>query len=990
MFYFSEFGKSWLYDSRHGLDTSTYHKIKRYEDAVYLLSARRLYEKSMSNGTNPGLFTVVPDIETPVDDFIVYKNKLLISNFFGLHFLKNKKVTRIFDSNDSAKYYLLNSIVDDMILSNGESSIMAFKESSNNGLSGEVLFDIGGSVDAMTLTGDNEVWAANNQKGIYRIKLIQEEDKVRARLIKHYIINAEQEFADSAVKMGLIHDRVILLSQNGIYIYDLVLDIFIQEGRLESWLGTALSESIPGNSGPVWLGLQKKQAEKRMGPLLARWSFDSYGNSQLDYYWTPLLNDLQRINSISRDNSDLSNEQVDVLWVGGEGAALKFEIDDEMKLGSVPAAVITGVSDMEGNALSAALPVSGVQNIPYDQARLLFNFSVESRQFGEKFRYSIFVEGLDSDWREPVNQRRFELAGLREGAYVFRVRAIDVGGFTGAETRYSFQILPPWHRTTWAYACYLLIFMLFAFALYRLRTWQQRIRTQQLEEVVQLRTRQLEEANAAKNDFLSRMSHELRNPMNGVIGSSELLGHSGLTGDQKSLVGIIHSCSRHLNQMIGDILDFSRVDAGRVTLDNRPFQLNSLVREVIDVNRYDAEKAKVELLVDWKNTVPYIFEADVSKIRQILINFISNSIKYGGSQNVVLSIDSVLVLSTTASVTFEVIDTGKGIPDDEKELVFQRFYRSRNVVNSRIRGTGVGLAVCKAFADCMGADIGVRDNSDGGSIFFFRVNLKISEKRGGVNEAELPELKLKGKRALVVDDMEYNRLITRQLLESLKLEVDLAESGEESLAYLDSEQYDFVFMDWDLPDLNGVEVTRRFRQTNSNRKDHYTQIFATTAYSTRQKYMECIRAGMDGFLGKPITLDKIRDVLSNTKSQSYDELLNESENRFDLSTIDLLSHGDPGHYKKNVRLYLKTLEVELESLHGAMRKGSSEAVRKCAHRLLSHVAIISAHDLTRILRSIQEKARLGDLDGVPELITGLVEESNILREQLSEILSKIA
>jgi signal transduction histidine kinase len=375
-----------------------------------------------------------------------------------------------------------------------------------------------------------------------------------------------------------------------------------------------------------------------------------------------------------------------------------------------------------------------------------------------------------------------------------------------------------------------------------------------------------EAANLAKSQFLATMSHEIRTPMNGVLGSLELLRHTQLDSNQRNLVRTASSSGASLMDILNDVLDHSKIEAGKLNLGPTPMSLHSLVASVVSLFRANAEHKGLALHLDVQGEVVDWVICDAQRLKQVLLNLIGNAIKFTERGGVTLRLKAVPASSDLAGVYFEVHDTGIGIGKDGLSDLFQPFHQVTRDDRRRVGGTGLGLAISQRIVEAMGGKIKVESESAGGSKFSFVLALEkdltpvhptpVDSAMGALDAGQ----SLSGD-VLIVEDNDVNRMIAREMLLSLGLQVVEAEDGEKALAVLAMTKVDLIIMDCLMPVMDGYETARAIRQLEAASGEHRTPIVALTANAFDEDAERSRAAGMDGHMAKPYTRAQLRDLL---------------------------------------------------------------------------------------------------------------------------------
>ncbi|MDZ7773526.1 MAG: ATP-binding protein [Balneolaceae bacterium] len=394
---------------------------------------------------------------------------------------------------------------------------------------------------------------------------------------------------------------------------------------------------------------------------------------------------------------------------------------------------------------------------------------------------------------------------------------------------------------------------------------RQRKSTQALERARD----EAEKAARIKSDFLAMMSHEIRTPLNAVIGMSDLIMETELDDEQEEYVRTIKIGGENLLSIINDVLDYSKMESGRMEIEEESFDLSELVQDVFDL--FKLEAAEKDLNTAWQIApdVPSQIVTDKVRLRQVLLNLIGNALKFTEEGEVQLNVENCGQKGPGQCIRFAVSDTGIGISEEKQKELFQSFSQ---VDSSRTRshgGTGLGLAICRSIVEMMGGEVDVDSREGEGSTFYFHIMVDAEEKpRTMVNGANNTGSEMPAGEAglpvdssiLVVEDNRINQLVTQKMLEKLGYQADVASNGLEAVEAVGRKHYELVFMDLQMPEMDGFESTARIRSM-LNGEGNRTRIIAMTADTQPLVREKCLQSGMDDYLSKPVQMNDLRQVV---------------------------------------------------------------------------------------------------------------------------------
>jgi len=469
-----------------------------------------------------------------------------------------------------------------------------------------------------------------------------------------------------------------------------------------------------------------------------------------------------------------------------------------------------------------------------------------------------------------------------------------------------------------------------------------------------------EQSVRTKEAFLANMSHEIRTPMNAIMGMGRQLEKTELKEQQRLFLNTINMAADHLLVLINDILDISKIEAGKLELDNSAFNLSELMQNIARIMQPRAEENGLDLGVELDENVSPILFGDSHRINQILLNLISNAIKFTEKGGVTIKTRLQKKIDQTQIVEFSIRDTGIGIAPEFLNTIFDKFSQEDRTTARKYGGTGLGMAITKELVELMQGQINVYSKKDIGTEIMITIPLKAG------SEADLPEVKqdfsnstsLKGVRILLAEDNEMNRLVASTVLENYDVIITEVRNGAEAVKAMKNGEFDVVLMDVQMPVMNGMEATQAIR----NELKLNTPIIALTANAIKGDSDKYLAVGMDAFVSKPFEESELINAIASVlelappvpqSDQPEKEERSQKQPLFSLAKLEEIGHGDTIFISRMIELFLEQTPESIAEINTAFKNGDILSIKRLAHKVKPMVDSLEIHTLTSVIRELE-------------------------------------
>jgi signal transduction histidine kinase/CheY-like chemotaxis protein/HPt (histidine-containing phosphotransfer) domain-containing protein len=465
-------------------------------------------------------------------------------------------------------------------------------------------------------------------------------------------------------------------------------------------------------------------------------------------------------------------------------------------------------------------------------------------------------------------------------------------------------------------------------------------------------SKKAEKLARAKEQFAANVSHELRTPVNAIYGLTEQLHQKNNSAETNEMISAIFKSASHLKNIVNDTLDFSKIQAGKIKFDEAVFSPDELFEDVYTLQKFEAKLKGIPIYFDWEGEKPEAVIGDPLRLKQILINLVSNAIKFTEKGEVQIKVICSKNPGKIYQFEIQITDTGIGMNKNDIELIFDEYYQIESNTGKKFSGTGLGLSIVKKLVEMQNGTIEIVSNPGKGTkvtvILSYWEGQKIIQKITAETNLIIPK-SLQSLNILIADDEEYNRFLIKSILQKWGIRFKEVQSGNEAVAEIKHEHFDIILMDLNMPGINGIEAAKTITANNSK-----VAIIATTAVNEQSDKQACIVAGMKGYLLKPFTekdlFDAVNSVLQPVPEHLHDEIISQIK----PDELLHLANGDMKFLEEMIRLFIKSAETGIANIESAIMDKNREMIFENAHKMAAPTKHIGAKNLYNNIKNLEK------------------------------------
>ena len=507
------------------------------------------------------------------------------------------------------------------------------------------------------------------------------------------------------------------------------------------------------------------------------------------------------------------------------------------------------------------------------------------------------------------------------------------------------------------------------------------------QKVLTEASKKAEKLAKAKEQFAANVSHELRTPVNSIYGLTEQLLQKNINQETKQMISAVFKSASHLKNIVNDTLDFTKIQANKIRFESVSFSPIELFEDVFMLQKYEAEFKRLAIYFDWEGEKPEALVGDPLRLKQILINLISNAVKFTEYGEVRISVDCRKTNSEIYELKIEISDTGIGMKESDIALIYEEYVQIENKTGKKYSGTGLGLSIVKKLVELHNGNIEVESKPGKGTKV--KVTLSFAEGKKlipveSVSEKLIIPGAMKNLNILIADDEEYNRFLIASIFQNWGIRFKEVKDGNEAIAEVQNHKFDIILMDLNMPGINGIETSKIIAIINPD-----VTIIATTAVNEPADQQACLNAGMKGYLLKPFSEKDLFDALSAVITNETEPLVFEKNQQINLNELLHLANGDLKFLNEMIRLFIQSEETGIAKIEVAIKEGNREQIFENAHKMAAPAKHIGAINLYNNIKELEKLARENeDIELVISLFQHIKSELTALNQLLNSYLAE--